>query len=138
MCGFLLAFLCNPSFSLPLPGNPFSCQQEPEECAVYLPSHSSILLTFPPPSCNSNRPGSALHPADEHYSVEYFQIKGLLQEAALIRVCSMGVRPWHSARLSSLLAGMHVILICYKVALFPSSFLFQHSPVWFCLFGVIS
>lgn len=64
MCGFLLAFLRDPSYSFPLPGNPFSCQQEPVECAVCLPSHSFILLTFPPPSCNPDRLGSTLHPSD--------------------------------------------------------------------------
>lgn len=100
MCGFLLAFLCNPSFSLPSPGNPFSCQQEPAECAVCLPSHSFILLTFqPPPVVILTGSAQSFILLTEHYSVEYFQIKGLLQEAVLTRLCLVGVRLWHSARL---------------------------------------
>lgn len=146
MCGFLLAFLCNPSFSLPSPGNPFSCQQEPVECAVCLPSHSFILLTFqPPPSCNPNRLGSVLHPSDRALLRWVFSDKRiaarscsdqpLLSGGEAVAFCKAGavlspvfLYPGWQLLCSVLL---HVIMMCCRIAgksMLPKLFPFPAFP----------
>lgn len=45
----------------------------------------------------------------EHYLVEYFQMKGLLQGAVLTGLCLVRVRPWCSSRLDCPLACLYAL-----------------------------
>lgn len=159
MCDFLLAFLSNPSFSLSLPGNPFSCHQEPEECAVCLPSHSFILLTFPPLSCNPNRLGSALHPSDRARLSWVFSDKriaarscsdqGPLSGGEAVAFCKAGavLSPVSLCPGWQLLCSvsLHVIMMCYRIVgtstlpkLFPfPAFPCMVLPFWDNKLGVL-
>jgi len=154
-CGFLLTFLRNPSFSLPSPGNPFSCQQEPEECAVCLPSHSFILLTFPPPAVILTGSAQPCILLTAHCSVEYFQIKriaarscsvqGLFSRGEAMAFCRAGavllpVIPCPGWQLLCS-ASLHVIVMGYRRAgksTFPKHFPFPALPCMVLPFGAIS